>query len=424
MTPSGRGRRLAQRARLRLVAQLNDYRLVLPAFLLAQRLAPVLVVGKTVLVTRHADCTDVFARDEEFTIAELNAPVMDRVNGPFILGMDRGPQYERENAILHQCVHPGDLDRIREHVRDTATELVDAARPAGRIDVVNQLARVVAVRVVGSYFGVSGPDEPTMMRWMRTIFYETFLNVTRDPGVQKAGERSGREFHAYLHELIRSRRAELASGDGPGRDDFFTRLVRLASEPRTRLSDEGIIRNIGGVVVGAVDTTSKAVTHVVDQLLRRPQALADARSACLAGGGEALTPWVLEALRFNPLNPALARFAATDTVIGATRGRPRRVPMGATVYLAVGPAMFDRDVFQEPARFRVDRPLDAYLHFGHGMHTCFGQHVNLVQMPEVVAALIRVDGLRRAPGPEGRLVYDGPFPDRLVVELDGPGALR
>lgn len=52
---------------------------------------------------------------------------MDRVNGPFILGMDRGAQYERENAILHRCVHPGDLDRIRQLVRDAATELIDVA---------------------------------------------------------------------------------------------------------------------------------------------------------------------------------------------------------------------------------------------------------------------------------------------------------
>lgn len=45
------------------MASLNTYRLVLPAFRLAQRFVPVLVVGKTVLVTRHEDCTEVFERE-------------------------------------------------------------------------------------------------------------------------------------------------------------------------------------------------------------------------------------------------------------------------------------------------------------------------------------------------------------------------
>ena len=419
MARSGRGRRLAERLRLRLVALLNNYAPIRVGFRALRQLAPVLVVGRTAVVSRHADCVEVFRRDEDFTISELNAPVMDRVNGPFILGMDRGPQYDRENGILERCVHPGDLDRIRAVVRNTATGLLDAARPHGRIDVVNGLARVAAARVVGSYFGTPGPDEKTLMRWMRTIFYETFMNVTRDPGVQKAGEASGAEFHAYVHRLIDERRTQIAGGDGAAPDDFFTRLVRLASEPDTHLSDEGIIRNIGGVVVGALDTTSKATTHAVHELLRRPEALADARRAARTGGGEAVTPYVLEALRFNPLNPALARKAARDTVIAEGTARRHHVPEGCLVYVAIGAAMFDPEVFRQPDHFRADRPQSAYLHFGHGMHTCFGEHVNLVQMPEVVAALLQLDGLRLGPGSDGRIVYDGPFPDRLIVEFDG-----
>lgn len=414
-----RARRLGQRLKLRLAAQLNNYGPTRVAFRVLRQFAPVLVVGKTTILTRHADCKEVFERNRDFTISELNAPVMDRVNGPFILGMDSGDQYDRENGILERCVQPGDLDRIRELVRRTATELVDAARPSGRIDVVNGLNRVTAARVVASYFGIPGPNEATLMRWMRTIFYETFLNVTRDPGVQKAGEKSGAEFHAYVHGLIAVRRAQIAVGDAP--DDFFTRLVRLASEPDTHLSDEGIIRNIGGIVVGALDTTSKATTHAVAELLARPDDLAAARRAALAGGGEAVKPYVIEALRFNPLNPALARKAARDTVVAEGTRRRHKVPEGSTVYVVIGSAMLDHRVFDEPERIRTDRPASAYMHFGYGMHTCFGEHVNLVQMPELVAALLQLDGLRAGPGPEGRILYAGPFPNRLIVEFE-PGS--
>jgi cytochrome P450 len=80
-------------------------------------------------------------------------------------------------------------------------------------------------------------------------------------------------------------------------------------------------------------------------------------------------------------------------------------------------AMFDPEVFIEPQVFRADREVE-YLHFGYGMHRCFGRAINGVQIPELVATLVRLPNLRRAPGHAGRIAYDGPFPERLVLEFD------
>ena len=62
-----------------------------------------------------------------------------------------------------------------------------------------------------------------------------------------------------------------------------------------------------------------------------------------------------------------------------------------------------------------------YLHFGYGLHRCFGRAINGVQIPELLAALLRLPGLRRASGGAGRVVNDGPFPERLILEFDGDG---
>lgn len=42
-------------------------------------------------------------------------------------------------------------------------------------------------------------------------------------------------------------------------------------------------------------------------------------------------------------------------------------------------------------------------------------------VPVLVATLLRRRALCRAPGAAGRLVYDGPFPDRLLVRFDPKG---
>ncbi len=381
------------------------------------RFKPILSVGKLVFVTRHEDVCEVLARDEDFTVAEGNAATMDRVNGPFILGMDRSPQYLRERSILQRCIHEGDADRIRAFVAATAAQLLERRQGSGRLDVVQDLARPAAVRLLASYFGVPGPDEPTMMRWMRTIFHETFLNVGGDPEVRRAGEASAAEFHAYADHLIGSRRSQIELGE-PTPDDFLTRLVRLQRDPESRLSDEGVRRNVAGVVVGAVETTSKATAHAIDELLRRGDALRRAQRAASADDVDEVGRYAFESLRFNPINPVLSRHVARATVLAAGTRREHCVPPGRTVYAGVLPAMFDPSVFDRPGEFRVDRPATAYLHFGHGLHTCFGRYVNLIQVPELAAAVLRLKNLRRAPAPEGRIVYDGPFPDRLLVDFD------
>ena len=383
-----------------------------------RRLVPIVAVGRLVLVTRHDDVREVLSRDRDFTVAEGNGPPMDRVNGPFILGLDRSAQYLRERSILERCVHDGDAERIRTFVATTAAQLVDQAGAGGRLDVVQDVARPAAVRLVADYFGLAGPDEATMMRWMRTIFHETFLNVGADPEVRRAGETSGAELHAYTDELIATRRAQLDAGLATP-DDVLTRLVRLQDHEETRLSDEGVRRSIGGIVVGAVDTTSKATAHAVEQLLVHGHALDRARAAARTGDIEAVGRYAWEALRFNPINPVLSRHAARTSVLAAGTTRERTIPAGSTVYAAVLPAMFDPSVFPRPGELRGDRPASAYLHFGHGLHTCFGRYVNLIQVPELVAALLRLENLRRAPGAEGAMVYDGPFPDRLLVDFGG-----
>jgi len=379
---------------------------------------PTLRLGDLVIVTRHADVREVLARDEDFTVAEVNGSAMDRVNGPFILGMDRSRQTLRERELLQRCVHDGDGDRIRSIVSTTAAELVDQTRVRGRIDVVQDLARPAAIRLVAEYFGVAGPDEPTMMRWMRAIFHETFLNGGGDQDVRRAGEAAAGEFHAYSDDLIATRQAQIRAGQ-PTPDDFLTRLVRLQGDEGTRLSDEGVRRNIGGVVVGAVETTSKATAHAVDQLLRHEDAFRQAQAAAHADDIDQVGRYAFEALRFNPINPVLVRRAARDTVIAAGTRRETRIPAGRTVLAAVLPAMFDRSVFPDPCEFRADRPAAGYLHFGQGLHNCFGTYVNFIQIPELVTALLRLDGLRPAPPPNGTMVYDGPFPDKLMLDFNG-----
>jgi cytochrome P450 len=387
-------------------------RVLRAAFWVLRNLRPVLMLGKTTVVTRNADVVDALDRDREFTIAQINGERMESAHAAFILGWDRSAPYDRESAILRRAVLPTDLAGLGTRVTQLAEAAINAAHCEGRIDVVSGLSRLVPTRVVASYFGVPGPNEQIMMRWMRTLFYQLFFNRSNDSGVVRTATVYANLLRDYLIHLIETRKMDAIESD-----DILTRLVKMQSEPGDSLDDDGVRRNISGLIVGAVDTTSAAVAQAIDQLLDRPQELAAACAASRADDVNTVAKYVFEALRFNPQTAGLLRYCAASADVGIGSSRSN-VSAGSTLLLATLSAMFDPAVFQKPSIFRIDRKMDSYLHFGAGMHTCFGRLINQVQIPHIAMALLKLKGLRRAAGAAGRLVYDGPFPDRLVVEFN------
>ncbi|MDB4949292.1 MAG: hypothetical protein JWM27_1941 [Gemmatimonadetes bacterium] len=382
-------------------------------FAVLRRFAPIARIGGRVVVSRHADVLDVLARDEDFILGPVNGPSIDRINGPFILAMDRGPEYDRDHAALRACARREDAERIRRLARDACARAVDAARPRRSIEAVQELTRAVPAELVERYFGFPGPDRATLQRWLRNLFQDAFANPLDDPFVRVAAVRTAADLKAWALPEIARRRAAGTAGD----DDVLGRLIALAPE-HPYADDDWVRRNIAGVVVGAVDTISRFSILALDELLRRPRELAGAQAAAQAGDLDRVRQYAWEAVRFNPHTPLMARRSARAVEVGAGTPRARAVPAGTSIAVGTLSAMFDPDGFPDPGRFRIDRDVRSYLHFGWGMHQCFGLGVNLVVIPEIMAALLRLPNLRRAPGRAGRVALDGPFPERLVLHFD------
>ena len=376
-----------------------------------------LVVGKRVLVTRHAEIVELLSRDEEFTIAEINGARTERDNGPFVLGMDRGLVHDREKALLNTAMLREDIARVREFVANEAAVLLDGLGKNGRIEVVGDYSRLVPLRVIETYFGVPAASVPAMQHWLRTLFWDLFLNLSDDPAVITQAVRSFHDLRPYLEVVVARRRGALDHAAPSA--DVLGRMIALSREGAYRdwLDDDAICRNISGLIIGALETTNKAVVHVVDELLRRPDALRGAVAAALSGDIDRVRGYAFEALRFNPFAPLLVRYCRSEKRLGEKAGHGRSVPPETTVYALTLSAMFDGKAVADPRTFRPDREFE-YLHFGYGLHQCQGRLVNDVQVPELVAALLRLPGLRRASGSDGHVVYDGPFPDRFVLEFD------
>jgi cytochrome P450 len=383
-------------------------------FGLLRHFRPVLLIGRTAVVTHNADVLEILNRDQEFTIAPINEARMDAAQAPFILGWDRSPQYDLEGSILRRALRPADLVSLQSMAARHARACIDAAHPYKRIDVVGGLSRVVPVRVVSEFFGAPGPNEQIMMRWMRVLFWQLFLNRSNDAAVQSTAKAYAAMLHDYLAAWICHSKQDLAKAP----DNFLVRLLRMQSEPGDSVDDDGVRRNISGLIVGAVDTTSAAVAQAIDHLLDRPREFGLACAAANAEDLETVSKYVFEALRFNPQTVGLLRFCTGGAKVAVGTDHETSIPPGTTVLLATLSAMFDPEAFSNPTDFRVDRGAPSYLHFGYGMHQCYGRAINRVQIPQIALSLLKLKGLRRATGESGRLAYDGPFPDRMILEFN------
>ena len=161
-----------------------------------------------------------------------------------------------------------------------------------------------------------------------------------------------------------------------------------------------------------------AVPQALEQLLRRPDALAQAQYAARQDDDRTLAGCVFEALRFDPLAPAVPRTATRAITIAAGTAREATIPAGAAVLASVASAMRDPRRVADPGSFDPSRPSVDFMHFGLGLHQCFGLHINMALIPLMLKPLLRRQNVRRAPGPAGHLTKRGLFADRLTVRFD------
>ncbi|MGW4469895.1 cytochrome P450 [Nonomuraea sp. NPDC004354] len=354
---------------------------------------PVFVTPVFTVVTRFADVTEVLSDEEVFSVRSFGPRLDAALGGAFMLARDATAMNWRDKGLMRYVLDPDDVVEVRALAGRLADEALDAAAPYGKIDVVHDLFRPVALGVCAEYFGFPGPDPQTLSRWSRTIITDCFANYLGDPAVQAASVEAGRQMMAYLRERLAVRR----SGAGPSGDVFG----RLAA---TDFDDERLVINMAGLALGFLESAPGAMVEATEQLLLRPDVLAAA--AC----DDDFDRYVWEALRFNPFFKLLPRICERDHELSGTP-----IPAGTFVLAAVASAMFDGDVLAEPESFRLDRPGRHQLFFGHGHHACLGVHPARVVICEAVRRLLRRPGVQVI---EGVSRSNGIFPDRFVLALE------
>jgi cytochrome P450 len=372
----------------------------LPFFAELRAKRPVLVLPELTLVTRYADCSLIFRRYDTFGV-DLYKPKQ----GGYWMAQDDTAEHWREKSIMKSILDPEDIPAIRAYVGQKAAERLKAA--GGAMEVVAGLTRAVPVDMVQDWFGYDGANPHDLMEWSYWNQQDAFHNqpfdaiAVPDPGaIVRHRELSDLALAAYLAGLIAARTVELKTG--ADRKDSVTRLLKLSFSGALKFSVEQVLSNVGGLLIGAVETTSHCAVNALEVLFSRPDELAKARDAAQAADPTAFDGYVYEALRFKPAFPYFFRTCHAPTTLAGGDEFATVIPPGATVLAVTHSAMFDEHVFDAPEAFIPTRARGDEFTFGQGLHECLGLHIGQVMIPEIVRQCLLLPGLAPVGAPDYR----------------------
>ena len=88
------------------------------------------------------------------------------------------------------------------------------------------------------------------------------------------------------------------------------------------------------------------------------------------------------------------------------------VKTGEVVLCDLVTASADPAEFPDPTQIKLDRPIESYIHFGWGRHTCLGLGMTKIALTTMLKTVGKLNNLRRAPGDQGQ-----------IKKIAGPGEI-
>lgn len=318
------------------------------------------------VVSRHEDVRRIAADDVGFSSAS-GIVIPDKRSGQRSIPIELDPPDSHAyRRLLNPFFAPAAIERMAPAIVDIVHRCIDriAATHNHTFDVVADLARPVPAMTTMHLLGLP-------VREWRTI-----ADLQR---ASRVGD--GRSAHARLRDTISD--AISARRDAPS-DDLLGRLVAARLDGRP-LGDHEILDIAQLVVQGGFETTgsaiSTAIVHLASLTGAERRRLVDPHSLAIA---------VEELLRFRAPQPALARTATRDHVVG-----DQRICAGEKVLLLWASANRDEAVFPDADRIDLAREPNRHLTFGVGSHRCLGSNLARAQIRATLAAVgARLQGLR------------------------------
>ena len=284
--------------------------------------------------------------------------VLDK-DGNDSLVMADGPRHAFLRKIASYAFTPRAIARLEDEVTRLTKESFASIEAESEVDFIDTVAAPVPIMMIARMLGVADEHLGDFRRWS-----DAFCEIGDEslPGIEDPafGDRlvSIEEFNEFFTQQFAHRRSNPS-------DDLLTAMVEAEWEGRKLTDDE--LRMMAMILLIAGNETTRGLLSGTGVLLAEH---ADQREI-LRADHELVPSAIEEFLRLVTPVTHMCRTALDDVEI-----RGVQVPKGAYLCLLYPAANRDEDIWEDPDRLDVRRPVDAtHVAFGFAEHFCLGANL-------------------------------------------------
>ena len=330
------------------------------------------------VVTRYADAVRVLThfrsermpRPEELAAKDLGEldPIAQILVRQMIF-MDP-PSHTRIRALAAAAFTPARVEKLRAHIQEITDGFIDAVAPAGRMDIIADLADLLPTTVTAELMGIPVADRDRL-KALAKRFSEMLGNFQHNPGRASIMLQTVEELTAYFRDQLKEQ--EIRPREG------VVQTLMNAEIDGDRLTREEVIANCIITLTGGLETTTNLIGNGWLTLLRHPREFAR-----LAADPALLPSAIEELLRFESPIQKTARLAPGDLELDG-----KQIRKSDAVIAVIGAANRDPARFPDPDSLDLARTDNRHLAFGWGAHFCFGAPLARVEGMIVFSTMLR-----------------------------------
>jgi len=277
------------------------------------------------------------------------------------------PDHARLRTLVHKAFTPKLIETLRASIETLSEELIESAKPRGRMDLIAEFALPLPVAVISQMLGIPKREQDKFHRWSNAIV----ASQSSKFGALKAIP-SVLSFLRYIRRLVRLRQVH-------PEDDLTTAMVQ-AEEAGDRMNADEMLAMIFLLLIAGHETTVNLIGNGMLALFTHPEQMEK-----LLGDSSLLASAVEEMLRFDsPVEMATERYTTEDVEFSGTT-----IPAGARVHVVIASANRDEQQFERADQFDITRPNNRHLSFGMGTHYCLGAPLARLEGQIAITALLK-----------------------------------